>query len=637
MGRNVYLQKKSRLEAKNLLLERFDSLSTEIENVSVPESTGRVLSEAVFAKMSSPNFHSSAMDGIAIKAEETFSASEREPLKLDIGKTAFHINTGHVIPEDCNSVIMIEDVIEGDNEELFIEAPVYPWKNVRKMGEDIVATEIIYTKGHTITPYCIGALLSAGIFKVNVKKKPRVLIIPTGSEIFDWKNDKIENFEQGKVIESNSYVIAAMCEESGAEPKVHNILVDDLDLIKKVVSENHKFDIILIIGGSSAGSFDYSKPVIESLGDVFVHGVTIMPGKPVIIGDINEKPIFGMPGYPVSTIIVFEQFVKPLIEKLIGKGSFDRQKVEITPVKKISSKIGVEEFLRVSLGVVGDKVVATPLPRGSGNITSLTKADGIIKIPTNIEGIKSNESVTCELIRPFSAIKNRIVAVGSHDNSIDLIEDQIKDVNSSLTISSSHVGSMGGIMAMKNGTCHIAGTHLLDPDDGSYNVSYIKKHLEGHNVKLVNLVLRDQGFIIPRGNPKNIKDVNDLLRDDIFFMNRQAGSGTRILLDYTLKENNISKNSINGYEDEEFTHMSVAVSVLSGRADVGLGIYAAAKALNLDFIPVVTEQYDLIIKEEYFESSNIQNLLETVNSDKFKKRVEQLGGYGTSMTGKIII
>ncbi len=193
---------------------------------------------------------------------------------------------------------------------------------------------------------------------------------------------------------------------------------------------------------------------------------------------------------------------------------------------------------------------------------------------------------------------------------------------------------MGGLMAIKKGVCHLAGSHLLDEEDGSYNISYIKKYLPDINVRLINLVMRDQGLIIPQGNPKGIRGIEDLVRDDITFINRQGGSGTRILLDYNLKNLNLDAGAIKGYENEEFTHMSVAVAVLSGTVDVGLGIYAAAKALNMDFIPVVTEEYDLVIPDKYFESENIQILLETINTGEFKKRVQALGGYSTEKTGK---
>ncbi|MBW2642386.1 MAG: molybdopterin biosynthesis protein, partial [Deltaproteobacteria bacterium] len=196
--------------------------------------------------------------------------------------------------------------------------------------------------------------------------------------------------------------------------------------------------------------------------------------------------------------------------------------------------------------------------------------------------------------------------------------------------------SIGGLMAVKKRVCHLAGSHLLDTQDGSYNISYVKKYLPHVKVKLVNLVLRDQGLIVLPGNPKAINGIEDLGRNDITFINRQAGSGTRILLDFRLTKLGIEPSCVNGYENEEFTHMSVAVAVLSGAVDVALGIYAAAKALNLDFIPVVTEQYDLIIPEIYYESENIRILLKTINSPEFKKRVESLGGYSTEKTGEII-
>ncbi|MBU4259017.1 MAG: molybdopterin biosynthesis protein, partial [Proteobacteria bacterium] len=332
----------------------------------------------------------------------------------------------------------------------------------------------------------------------------------------------------------------------------------------------------------------------------------------------------------------FEQFVKPLICRMLEQPDNERKKIKVELTRKIASKLGVEEFLRVKLGVVGDRIVATPLPRGAGCITTLTKADGIIRIPNHIEGLNSFEKVDAELLRPMFYIKNTIVAVGSHDNSLDILADQIRSKHGGITLSSSNVGSMGGLMAIKKGVCHLAGSHLLNAEDGSYNISYIKKYLPDISIRLVNLVFRDQGLIVPPGNPKKIQGIEDLNRNDIMFINRQAGSGTRILLDYRLRELGIEHLKIRGYENEEYTHMSVAVAVLSGAADFGLGIYAAAKALNLDFIPVVTEQYDLVIPKEHFESKNIRILLETINTAKFKKRVEALGGYHTERTGELI-
>ncbi len=638
-SRNIYLKMKTLKRAREILFDLFPSDKVlPDEFVPAPDSVGRVLAEAVTAKLSSPHFHASAMDGIAVKAENTFEAHESNPIELTVGENAFFVNTGNMLPENTNAVIMVEYINVIDENCLEIEAPAYPWQNVRKMGEDIVATELLFPQNHVITPYCLGALLSGGIFSVLVKKKPKVLIIPTGSELVDWQNAVIEDIKPGQALETNSFVLGKLIESCGGSFIRHEIIKDDMKKIKAAVHDaiNSDFDIVLIMGGSSAGSEDYAKNIISDLGEVHVHGVTIMPGKPVIIGSVNNKPVFGMPGYQVSSIVAFEQFVKPLICRMLEQPDNERKKVEVELTRKIASKLGVEEFLRVKLGVVGDRIVATPLPRGAGCITTLTRADGIIRIPNHIEGLNTYENVDAELLRPLSFIKNTIVAVGSHDNSLDTLADQIRSKHSSITLSSSNVGSMGGLMAIKKGVCHLAGSHLLDTENGSYNISYIKKYLPNISIKLVNFVFRDQGLIVPPGNPKKIKGIEDLGRDDIVFINRQAGSGTRILLDYRLQQLGIEPRAIRGYENEEYTHMSVAVAVLSGAADVGLGIYAAAKALNLNFIPVVTEQYDLVIPKEHFESKNIRILLETINTAKFKKRVEALGGYNTERTGEII-
>ena len=283
-----------------------------------------------------------------------------------------------------------------------------------------------------------------------------------------------------------------------------------------------------------------------------------------------------------------------------------------------------------------DKFIASQLPRGSGSITTLTEADGIIRIPSNSEGILETEEISAQLLKPLEEIEKTIVITGSHDNTLDLLSDQIREDNKNFSISSSHVGSMGGLMAIKKGVCHLAGAHLLDPEDGSYNISYIKKYLKDEKIKLVNLVMRDQGLIIAKNNPKKIEGLQDLKRKDITFINRQSGSGTRILLDYKLGELGITSDQIKGYENEEYTHMSVAVDVLSGKADTGLGINAAAIALNLDFIPVITEEYDLVIPERFFDTDKIQALLETIRTDRFKERVRALGGYSTEKTGEIL-
>lgn len=639
MQRNIYLKMKTLREAREILFTGF-ALSGILpdEFVPAPDAVGRVLAEPVSANLSSPHFHAAAMDGIAVRAETTFGAAETRPQVLIAGEDAFYVNTGQVMPAGTDAVIMIEHVNETGENRLEIEAPAVPWQHVRKMGEDIVATELLFPRHHVVTPYCVGALLAGGVFTVPVQKRPVIRSIPTGSELFDWQKHPVEEIKPGQVLETNSYILAKLAESWGGDHQTTDIFPDDPEVLEKAVTDAVADDVqaILIIGGSSAGSEDHARRVIAQLGEVLVHGVTIMPGKPIIIGKIREKPVFGMPGYPVSAIMAFEQFVGPLIRIMLGQSEEAAETVDVEPTRKIASRLGVEEFVRVKLGAVGDRIVATTLPRGAGLITSITEADGIIRIPNELEGVSDNQPVRAKLLNPLSSIRNTIVVVGSHDNTLDVLADEIKASCGRLTLSSSHVGSMGGLMAIKMGGCHVAGAHLLDPEDGSYNMSYVKRYLRDVPVKLVNLVLREQGLIVRRGNPKQIKGIEDLARPDISFINRQAGSGTRILLDYRLRRLGLDADDITGYTHEEFTHMAVAVAVLSGSVDVGLGIHAAARALNLDFIPVVTEQYDLIIPQVYFESENIAILLDIINSDRFKNRVEALGGYGTERTGDIV-
>ena len=637
--RNIYLKMKPLETAREIVFERFAApASPAIEMVSVPEAVGRVLAAPVFARLSSPNFHSAAMDGIAVTAEQTFGTSETSPRQLRLDQDAFFVNTGHVLPGDTNAVIMIEHVNDLGAGRVEIEAPAFPWQHVRRMGEDIVATELLFPRNHVVTPYCVGALLSGGIFDVQVRARPRVMIIPTGSELVDWRTPEAAHLKPGQVLETNSFVLGGLVEAAGGCFERCDIVVDDPEHIRAVVDQavEGDFDMVMTVGGSSAGSEDYAKRVVSELGEILVHGVTIMPGKPLLVGDVAGKPVFGIPGYPVSAIIAFEQFVRPLLRRYIDQPDIQPETLAVETARKIPSKLGTEEFLRVKLGRVGRRVVAAPLPRGAGCITTITEADGILRIPRNVEGLREGEPATAELIRPSGTIDKTLMIVGSHDNSLDILADEIRRGASGLTLSSSHVGSMGGLMAIKRGVCHLAGSHLLDTTDGSYNRSYIKKFLPGEDVRLVHLVMRDQGLIVPKGNPKGIHGLEDLVREDVRMINRQGGAGTRILLDFRLKELGIGPDAIAGYTDEEFPHMAVAVAVLSGTADVGLGIQAAANALNLDFLPVVTEQYDLVIPGCFFDGFGIQVLLETIRTDRFRQRVEALGGYSTEMTGKIL-
>ncbi|MEW6262903.1 MAG: molybdopterin biosynthesis protein [Thermodesulfobacteriota bacterium] len=636
--RHVYLDLKSLSEARKIFLSRGRRLSPLTEKIPVTAALDRILAEPVLARFSSPSFHSAAMDGIAVKAEDTYGASPEEPRVLTVGREAHYLNTGHPLPPDTDAVIMIEHVQELGSNQVSIEAPAFPWQHVRKVGEDIVATEMVLPQGCRLGPYELGALAASGAVEVAVKARPRVIIIPTGSELIRLEEAAAEGPGPGRLIEFNSVILAALTKKSGAEPIVYPIVPDDYDRILAALRQAaaDRSDLIIVNAGSSAGSEDYTATALAELGRVLVHGVTIMPGKPTILGEIEGRPVIGNPGYPVSAVISFENFAAPLLAGLVGLEPPERQIRDVITSQALPSKLGLEEFVRVKLGRIGSQIVAVPLPRGAGSITTLTRADGIIRIPAESEGVGAEEKVKAELLRPSSEIEGAIVTIGSHDNTLDILGDLLRRADSRLTLSSGNVGSLGGLLTLKRGFCHLSGSHLLDTDTGEYNLSYIKKHLAGFPVRLVNLVHRAQGFLVKPGNPKSIQGFEDLVRPEVTYINRQAGSGTRILLDFNLKRLGLDPDRIRGYGNDEFTHMAVAVAVLSGRADTGLAVYSSARALGLDFIPVTTERYDLVIPEAFFNDYKIQTLLAVVRSDEFKAAVRKMGGYGLQQTGELL-
>jgi len=635
----IYLRMKDPKEALEIFFTRFNPEPImEAEEISVLESPGRITAEPVFAKISSPSYHSAAMDGIAVLAEDTYGATERNPKRLKIGREAVWINTGHVMPEKKNAVIMVEKLNQIDEETIEIFSSSFPWQDVRKVGEDFVATELLFPQNHKIRPFDLGTLIGGGVFHLRVRRKPRVVIIPTGSELvnFDTLSNSL-HLKKGEILESNSSVLSSLIRECGADPIVEDIAEDKSEKINDALLKavDSQADLVIIIAGSSAGRRDYTAQVIENTGELLVHGVTIMPGKPTILGSVKEKPVIGIPGYPVSAYISFNEFVRPFLYRLKGSIAPTKQLAKVVASRDIPSKLGAEEFIRVNIGRVGERMVAIPLPRGAGSITTMSKAEGIIRIPAFIEGIVAGEETDAELLVDLEDIFNTIVIIGSHDITLDILSDEIRKNASGVRIASGNVGSLGGLLALKKGTAHMAGSHLLDIQTGEYNISYIHKYLKGFPVHVFNLVTREQGLIVQKGNPKGIRGIGDLTNDGIAFINRQPGSGTRILFDYKLKEMGMDPSRINGYENEEYTHMNVAVAVLNGMADVGMGIMAAARALNIDFIPVLKEQYDLVIPSSFVDDPKIQLLIDITRSKDFRDRVKGLGGYNPAKSGDL--
>ncbi len=635
-SRNIYLKSVEFEEAVESYQKAMEerNIGRQTEWVDTKMALNRITAAPVFARDSSPNYSAAAMDGIAAVAEKTRGASETRPIVLQKDRDYIYVNTGGVVNDPYDTVIMIEELVEVSSEEVEVRSSASARQHIREIGEDVVKGELILPSNHVLRPMDIGALLAGKVETLEVYRKPRVGILPTGSEIVDVGDGK----EAGKIIDSNSYMFEGMTEEAGGIPKRYGVTEDDYALLKERILQGvRENDVYVINAGSSAGSKDFTGDVIKELGEVLIHGVAIKPGKPIILGFIENKPVIGIPGYPVSAYIDFKYFVQPLIEHLAGRKATTENNLTVTLSRRIISSLKHEEFVRMKAGKVEENYVATPLSRGAGVSTSLVKADGILRIPKGLEGYEKGTSVNIQLMKEPKEIENTLVTVGSHDVVMDLLSDELQRNRWDAGLSSAHVGSFGGILALKNRECHMAPMHILDEETGVYNRAMIQSHFPIEDMGIIKLVKRSQGLMVPKGNPKGITDISHLSGDGIQFVNRQRGSGTRILLDYHLKRLGISPEDIAGYDRVLTTHTAVAAAVANQTADVGLGVYSAAKALDVDFIPVEWEDYDLVLRKKDLEDPRILEMIGRIQQDTFRKKIENLGGYQTDEIGEVYI
>lgn len=617
------------------------------------DALGRALAEPVWAKISSPHYHASAMDGFAVLAERTDGAMLNQPVLLKCAPggeetEAAYVDTGDPLPAWANAVIPIENVEPLDSQgqpamdvrrppAIRIRAAVTPWSHVRPLGEDIVATQLVLPAGHVLRPVDLGAIAACGHTHVRVARKPRVAILPTGTELAPIG----QPVKVGDIIEFNSLVLAAQVNSWGGIGKRFPITVDQLEAIRQRVSQAAAdSDLILLNAGSSAGSEDFSAQVVEELGDLLVHGVAVRPGHPVILGMIRlpgedrKVPIIGVPGYPVSAALTAEIFVEPLLALWLGRQPARPEEAQAILTRKVTSPAGDDDYMRVALGRVGGKLLAAPLSRGSGVITSLVHADGIAILPRGSQGLPAGASVRVRLYRSSAELERTIFAIGSHDMTLDLMAQFL--ATRGRRLASANVGSQGGLVALQRGEAHLAGSHLMDAESGIYNLPYIRQYLPDTPVKVVALVERQQGLLVGKGNPKHIVTLADLARPEVRFINRQRGAGTRVLLDYHLNRLAIAPETIKGYNQEEYTHLAVAAAVASGRADCALGIAAAAQALDLEFVPLYQEPYELVIPATYYGDDLLAPLLDVLHDQAFRQAVAVMPGYGISRMGDLV-
>lgn len=620
MERNIYLQTVTLEEALQCFEDKTTaSFRKTIDEIPVEGSFGRITAEPIYAKYSNPNFNASAMDGIAVISKTTRMADERNPVRLTKDTEFVFVDTGDVICEPYDSVIMIEDVRIIDETHVEIITPSHPWQHVRMIGEDFVVGEMLLTRNHKITAVDLGALVSGGIEKLKVYAPLRVGLIPTGTEIVEIGT----KLKSGDILESNTRMFAGLVLESGGMPIRYPIVSDDKELLRqalqKAVKEN---DFVVINAGSSAGSEDYTASLIKELGEVWIHGIDIKPGKPAILGAIEGKPVVGIPGYPVSAYMTFKHFVIPMIEGIKPPQKW----MEATLSQAVPSSLKHKEFVRVQLGNVDGKVIATPLKRGAASTMSLVKANGILTIEKESEGFISGSKVMVEQTRKHLELEKALVSIGSHDLIMDWVADLLLGEKKETYLLSAHVGSLGGILAIKRGEAHVAPIHLLDENTGEYNVKEVLRYLSGEEMILIKGMKRWQGFYM-RKEETMIDSIRDLVQKNLSFINRQKGSGTRLLTDYFLKKDLVNKDQIKGYETEVLTHTAVAQAVLSGNADVGVGIESVARQMGLSYKAVAKEDYDFLIPKRFMEMTIIKDFIDTIQSEAFKQRLVEAGGY----------
>ena len=573
------------------------------------------------------------MDGYAVSAARTASARETQALPLRLGGDAYPVNTGDPLPAGTDAVIMIENVNQQDEATILIYAAAAPWQHVRLMGEDMVSTETILQVNHQLRPVDLGALAGCGHQHAYLRRKPRVAIIPTGGELVPIHQQP----KRGQLIEYNSLMLSSQIRDAGGEAGVGDIVGDDEAALRGALADAIASapDLILLLSGSSAGSHDFSADVINAAGEVLVHGIAVRPGHPVIIGMAADIPVIGVPGYPVSAALTGELFVVPLIRMWLGLAPAESPTIEAVSTRKIASPIGDDDFVRVALADIDGRVQATPLQRGAGVITSLAQADGLAHIPRFHEGVDRGGRLRVSLYRSLTLIKRTVLIMGSHDPMLDLLATHLQSRSADQRLVSVNVGSIGGLVALRRGEAHLAGCHLFHPESTTYNIPFVERYLPDEEIELVTFARREQGLILPAGNPRGIASIADLR--GARYINRQRGAGTRVLFDYLLAQHAISAADIEGYEREEVTHLAVAAAVADGIGDCGMGLRGAADALGLDFIGLTWERFDLAIPRRHMQRAGIQALLETLRSSDFKRELGAQSGYRSDETGTVLI
>jgi putative molybdopterin biosynthesis protein len=640
--RKVFRNLKSLEEVKDLIM-RYER-DERREKISIWDAFGRILAEDIVSGVDVPGFDRVMLDGYAVRAEDTFWADEDNPVELkvigvasaghpfpgEVGeREAVEVATGAPMPRGANSVVKEEFTVrKGDS--ILVMRAVAPGENVQGAGSDVRVGETVAYRGTRLSAREIGILAAVGIREVEVLSKPRVGIFSTGDELAQPG----EPLEYGKIYDVNSSSLMASVLEDGGEPKFLGILPDDYEAIRDSLKrEIEKFDIILISGSTSVGAGDVMYRVLEELGPpgVIVHGIAMHPGKPTVIAEARGKLVIGLPGYPTSCLTVYREIVSPLIRKWSGKPLETGKEVIGRAAERIIGERGRRDLLPVHV-VKDEEYLVFPVPTGSEAISTLSRADGYVEMEELEEIIEEGEVVRVKLFTDRIA---DISMIGSHCIGLELIMSEMR--RRGYLIKSVFVGSSGGFKAIARGEADLAGVHAFDPETMEYNLPFMRKFSIEDKAILIRGYRRIQGLIVARGNPKGIKGIRDILeRRDIVMMNRNKGSGTRILLDYLLKEEaermgiDISEaiKNIRGYWNEAKSHNAVAIAIKNGIADVGIGIKTVARLYNLDFIPIAEENYDFLIRRSSMRKGAVEEFLRILR--EFRSKLNELDGIEAS-------
>jgi putative molybdopterin biosynthesis protein len=616
-------------EAQDKLYSYINPKERNIEELDLWDTIGKVTAVSIFANHDVPPFDRCAMDGFAILAEDVYQASEQHPIKLKIidrikagqisnkqisKSDAIEVATGTSLPVGANAVVMVEDTFEKD-QFVYITNSVVPGENIQSAGSDIQLGELVIERGRLLQSTELSKLSALGISKVKIYKIPKIAIFSSGDEIIPF----FEKLKPGKIHDVNSTTIYTQLKQLGIESEFLGILTDEeYDMKKNLSKVVDKYDVIIISGGTSAGVGDILYKIIDEIGKpgIIAHGLKVKPGKPTIIGIINKTCIFGLPGYPTSALSIFLLLIKPFLMEKIGLPQILQQNVKGILTTTISSELGRHEFKAVRIIKWGEKILIFPNKGSSATITLLTEAHGILEINESVTKLPKGKEVEISMIVSYNSLPN-LQFIVSHDIALEKIIDIFNEEHD-LRTHTLVTGSTGGLLALKNKECHIATAHLLDYSN------YIKDKFicfEGYK--------RIQGLIVKNGNPLNIKSIHDLTRKDVKFINRNHGSGTRILIDKLLKDNSLNPEDIMGFNYEASSHSVVASAIKENRADVGLAIQSIIDT-ELEFIPLITEDYDFFILQENIKNPNIILFQQFLKSSITKNVINKFLGYQVS-------